>query len=194
MEKIALDVATKDTFTFLFTGGLSLLYNDSLKAFALSLEDLEIDNIKFRLIIQTYSSRTEFAKLNFNDAYVTYSSCKDRSELLAIYQQCDCFIVPYSFDRSNQGLVSTSFPQKIAEIIQYGKKIFFYGPNYSSVSEFFRINNLNYVCNQDDKHSLQQSLTKLYLDKSDFNSFYVDAYKNDFSSNSVLNTFNKITG
>ena len=193
IDKIALDEVDKDNFTFLFTGGLSLLYNDSLKAFAVALEDLKIANMKFRLIIQTYSNRSEFDKLNFNDTYVSYSSCKDRSELLAIYQQCDCFIVPYSFDRCNQGLVSTSFPQKIAEIIQYGKKILFYGPNYSSVGEFFRINNLKYVCNQDDKPSLQQLLTELYLDESDFNSFYEYAYKKDFSSNSVLTIFDRIT-
>jgi glycosyltransferase involved in cell wall biosynthesis len=181
-------------FIFLFTGGLNLLYNDSLKLFAVAIEDLNKQNswnIVFKLIIQTYSSYKDFEALNFNKDYVSFSTNDSRDELLKVYQKCDCFLVPYSFAEMDRGLVITSFPQKIAEVVQYGKKMFIFGPRYSSVNSFFNSLDLAFTCSENKLEIVKTAILSTF--KHDFSlSLYEDAYNKYFSSTAVIKTFDSI--
>ena len=184
----------KNKFIFLFTGGLNLLYNESLILFSNALENLnerERNGVEYNLVIQTYSSKKEFDDLNFNSKYVFYNTTNDRSQLFKVYEKADCFLVPYSFSTRDRGMVETSFPQKTAEIIQYGKKILIFGPKYSSVSEFFSQNNLPFVCNENSLSDLLEVIRK--ISNSNYDVFdYTNTYEKYLSVQAVLKLFDKV--
>jgi hypothetical protein len=183
-------------FTFLFTGGLNVLYNDSLKVFASILEKVNQQNdnsILFKLCVQTYSSYSDFEQLKLSASVAKYSTSDNRDELLNTYQQCDCFLIPYSFSSENHGLVATSFPQKTAEIIQYGKPVLIFGPRDSSVVEFFNANELNYVCSNPSEEDLVKVVLQISRDYRQFDhNSYLEAYQNHLSGNAVTNILKSI--
>ncbi|WP_460740811.1 glycosyltransferase family protein [Mucilaginibacter myungsuensis] len=181
-------------FVFLFTGGLNILYNGSLKFFASVIDDLNkksTHDVIFKLVVQTYSSLADFRSLNFNEDYVSYSTSDNRDRLLDVYKQCDCFLIPYSFEEADHGLITTSFPQKIAEIIQYGRTILTLGPAYSSVNNFFVLNDLNYRCEEPSLDRLVEAITDILVDGRKFDSYY-SAYNKYLSKESVIRIFNDI--
>jgi hypothetical protein len=143
------------------------------------------------MIVQTYSSNSDFNKLGFNTKYVNYSSTENRGDLLDIYKQCDCFIIPYSFTPNDRGLVTTSFPQKIAEIIQYGRNILVFAPEYSSISIFFKGHDLAYQCNTMDLETLKSVIRSISNNAINFDN-YTMAYQNTLSADAVVATFKKI--
>jgi len=184
----------KNQYTFLYTGGLNLLYNDSLKYFADVIDELNaaVDrDIHYHLRIQTYSSLADFQQLNFNSASVSYSTTDNRDDLLKIYQQCDCFLVPYSFAAEDYGMVITSFPQKVAEIIQYGRKILIFGPQYSSVNKFFSAQGIGFICNEQSKDMLKETIRKSMMSDLEVDS-YVHAYEKFLSAAAVGKVFKEI--
>lgn len=149
-------------FTFVFSGGLSMLYNDTLKQFAIQLSELKSRNeLNSRLIIQTYSAFEDFARLDFPANVVEYRTSAERSSNIPSFREADCFIVPYSFDKVYADLVSTSFPQKVAELIQLRRPILFVGPKYSSVIDFFHKRNTSFIVNEDNLHNLSNIILEI---------------------------------
>ncbi len=179
------------SFTFLFTGGLNFLYNESLLQLASVIDGINRTNkytFVLKLKIQTYSPEAEFKKLGFTSSHVIYSTVDNRNELLNIYNNCQCFVVPYSFNLEDKQIVESSFPQKVAEIIQYGKPILVFGPDYSSVVQFFNNSDLNYVCNSLTDNMLQNTIFKIVEDYDTFNELsYLNAY-NKFLSAAMINS------
>lgn len=193
-KNILADRTEKDKCVFLFTGGLNLLYNDSLILFAKAIEKLngrDTKNLEYNLVIQTYSSKKEFDDLNFNSKYVSYSTTDDRSQLFKVYEKADCFLVPYSFAARDRGMVETSFPQKTAEIIQYGKKMLIFGPDYSSVSQFFLQNSLPFLCNEKTIDAVTKAITRVMEEEVNVNS-YLQAYECFLSAEAVLGLFDDV--
>ncbi|WP_162426909.1 glycosyltransferase family protein [Pontibacter pudoricolor] len=151
-----------NVFTFVYTGGLNLLYNDTLKLFADKLQELNsYGSRQYKLIIQTYSSREQFDSLQFDKSVVVYSTSAERSSSLPSYREADCFLVPYTFEAVKQDLVQTSFPQKVAELIQLKRPILFLGPSYSSVIRFFREQQVPYVVDEQNLSSLPEIIEQL---------------------------------
>lgn len=184
------------TFTFLFTGGLNFLYNKSLLQIASIIDEINKTNrfvFILKLKVQTYSPELEFKKLDFKSLNVIYSTVTNRNELLCIYNECQCFVVPYSFDLEDKQIVESSFPQKVAEIIQYGKPSLVFGPDYSSVVQFFNNNNLNYVCSTLTKNKLRDTIYKIIEDYNTFNELpYLKAYDKFLSTTMINNLFERI--
>lgn len=189
--------APRHSFTFLFTGGLSFLYNKPLLDLSFILNEINLSgkcNKDLKLQVQTYTNINEYNSLNFNPFTTFYSTVNNRDELMEIYNNCQCFIIPYSFDKEDVQIVKTSFPQKVAEIIQYQKPILIYGPEYSSVTQFFSKNSLDYVCPVEDKQRLTNLILKIVNNNNDFNSEkYCEAYNQFLSAEMVNGVFNKIS-
>ena len=184
----------ENEFVFLFTGGLNILYNESLKFFVSVIEELNNknnNNLVFKLIVQTYSSFNDFKSLNLNDNYVSYSTSNNRDELLRVYEKCDCFLIPYSFAETDYGLITTSFPQKIAEIIQYGKKLLVFGPANSSVNLFFASNEINYRCETKSNALLGETINDILKNNIDINRYY-RAYEKHLSAKNVIHVFDRV--
>jgi len=175
-----------EKFSFLFTGGLSFLYNSTLVKIAGILEKHnKLYNSQYELIVQTYSSYACFKELGLNEEYVKYSSVENRDALKDIYTNCDCFFVPYSFNEDDRDMVASSFPQKVAEIIQYGKPILVVGPSYSSIVSFFRKNNLEYVFDENNLSQLDDVLLRLKNYGPEEKGKHLYAYERFFSKNAV---------
>jgi hypothetical protein len=194
MPLVSKQIQNNNEFVFLFTGGLNLLYNESLKFFASVIEQMNKQNdqhLIFKLIIQTYSDYKDFEALNFNENYVFFSTSDNRDELLNVYEKCNCFLIPYSFAEADKGMVVTSFPQKIAEIIQYGKQILVFGPDYSSVNSFFYSNHLDFICDKLDYDDLKTVISKAVNFESNFTA-YEDVYNKSLSSVAVTRVFEEI--
>lgn len=187
----------ENSFTFLFTGGLSFLYNKPLLELSFMLNEINLSgkcDKDLKLQVQTYTSINEYNSLNFNPSTTFYSTVSNRDELMGIYNNCQCFIIPYSFDKEDVQIVKTSFPQKVAEIIQYQKPILIYGPAYSSVTQFFSQNLLNYICDVNDKQHLIDTILKIVNDSHSFTGEkYSEAYNEFLSVGMVNNLFNKIS-
>ena len=180
----------KQKFTLLFTGGLSFLYNSTLLKLAGIIEKHnKLLNEQFELIIQTYSSYTSFEELGFNEEYVKYSRVESRDDLKDIYTNCDCFFVPYSFNEEDRDIVASSFPQKLAEIIQYGKPLLVVGPSYSSIVSFFKKNNLKYVVDENELGDLEQVLLHLKNSRPEGKEKHLFAYERFFSKTAVEQQF-----
>jgi glycosyltransferase involved in cell wall biosynthesis len=176
----------KQKFTLLFTGGLSFLYNSTLLKIAGIIERHNtLLNEQFELIVQTYSSYAAFKELGFNEEYVKYSRVESRDDLKDIYTNCDCFFVPYSFNEEDRDIVASSFPQKLAEIIQYGKPLLVVGPSYSSIVSFFKKNNLKYVIDENDLGQLEEILLHLKNNKPEEKEKHLFAYERFFSNTAV---------
>lgn len=184
-------------FTFLFTGGLNFLYNESLLKFASVIDEINSKGTllpKLKLQVQTYSPVSAFNELFLNSSNVVYSTVINRDELLNTYNNCNCFIVPYSFSLDDKQIVETSFPQKVAEIIQYGKPILCFGPNYSSVVQFFKNNGLSYICDKPDRERIIEVVQSIINDYQNFDeSSYLRAYDSFLSKNMVNDVFQSIT-
>lgn len=148
--------------TFVFSGGLSFLYNDTLLAFQKSL--LALNNAhpgsRFRLIIQTYSPKSQFTTLGFDESVTEYRTAEKRGDF-ASYREADCFLVPYSFDPEMKIMVTTSFPQKVAELLQMSRPILFFGPAYSSVVGFFKKADVPLVVDTPDPNVLEETILSL---------------------------------
>jgi hypothetical protein len=195
INPLKVNSTASEDFVFLFTGGLSFLYNETLKLFSLVLQELNINNftVKFRLIVQTYSDYNYFISLGFDSSIVQFSTSLNRDELKTVYEKCDCFIIPYSFDKNNKGMVATSFPQKTAELIQYGKPIFILGPEYGSTVQFFKQKNLAYFCCDSSFSSIKSSVTNIFQNNKNFKfEAYKTAYNDSLSSYVVINLFKAI--
>jgi glycosyltransferase involved in cell wall biosynthesis len=193
--KKELSIRTNRKFTFVFTGGLNFLYNDSLKQFSDFLNRLEEESTEqFLLIIQTYSSREEFNKIGFTGSNVEYRTSENRSDLYKTYQEADAFIVPYSFDQENYTMISTSFPQKIAQIIQLGIPIVVFGPPYGSVVDFFKKKEIDYIIDQNDYRLFKSvTLKLLYRNADPTDTFrYLEVYESSFSQKACLSQLLKI--
>jgi glycosyltransferase involved in cell wall biosynthesis len=183
----------REKFTLLFTGGLSFLYNSTLIKIASILEKQnKLLDGQFELVIQTYSSYAYFKQLGFNEEYVRYSRVENRDDLKDIYINCDCFVIPYSFIEEDKSIVASSFPQKIAEIIQYGKSLLVVGPSCSSIVAFFKKNNLKYVVDENDLSHLDDLLMHLRNNKSKQTQKHLIAYERFFSKNAVESKFQKL--
>ncbi|WP_133576010.1 glycosyltransferase family protein [Pedobacter metabolipauper] len=185
---------SKKEFKFLYTGGLNLLYNDSLRFFASVIDRMNDSGgyqFTYKLVIQTYSDKAVFNELNFPLAHVVYSTNENRSELIKVYEQCECFLVPYSFAEEDLGIVVTSFPQKIAEIIQYGRKILVFGPDYSSVNGFFKLNGLSYICNEKSVEALSIAIKNISEGYFDVRT-YLEAYENNLSAAAIVKVFQRL--
>ncbi|QTE39014.2 hypothetical protein J3L18_08150 [Mucilaginibacter gossypii] len=188
--------SSTDLFTFLFTGGLSFLYNEpllELDAVLNEINDSGLCNKKLRLQIQTYTDRSEFDALHFTSPTTFYSTVKNRDELIDVYNQCQCFIIPYSFNDADKQMIKTSFPQKVAEIIQYRRPILVYGPAYSSVVDFFNTNALGYVCDSQNKEKLKESVLQIVDQYQQFDGEkYISVYDLYLSAGMVNNVFDNI--
>jgi glycosyltransferase involved in cell wall biosynthesis len=184
------------SFTFLFTGGLSFLYNAPLLELEAVLDDINqsgICNKELRLLIQTYTHKKEFDRLGFKSPSTFYSTVSNRDDLLNIYNSCQCFVIPYSFDVADKQIVKTSFPQKVAEIIQYKRPILVYGPDYSSVVQFFNNNSLGYVCDSQTKQKLTEIILQIVDQYEQFDGEnYVKAYESLLSADMVNAIFDDI--
>ncbi len=162
--------------------------------FASAIEQLNSEansEIVFKLIVQTYSSYTDFESLNFDERFVSYSTTSNREEILNVYKNGDCFLIPYSFAVEDKGLVTTSFPQKVAEIIQYGKKVLVFAPEYSSVAKFFVQNKLSHVCKSTKIDELQTSIRVVSSQNID-DCDYTNAYEAYLSSNAIRSAFARL--
>jgi hypothetical protein len=185
-----------EKFTFLFSGGLSFLYNAPLYKFAEVLDSINKEGAckyKLELKIQTYTPKPEFDRLGFNNLPASYSTVNNRSELINIYTNSNCFIVPYTFEAGDRAIVETSFPQKVAELIQYNRPILLFSPAYSSVAIFFKNNQLSYLCSNENTTELKQAILSVVDEYYSFNSKnYIKAYDEYLSAESVNSTFNNL--
>jgi hypothetical protein len=162
------DTAGAKPFTFVFSGGLSFLYNDTLLLFqeALRAFNHAHPDTPCRLLLQTYSGRKQFQELGFEDGLVEYRTSEKRGDF-ASYREADCFLVPYSFDPTMKIMVSTSFPQKVAELLQLGRPILFFGPSYSSVIGFFKAAGMPHVVDAAEAARLQAGIMELIRNPRD---------------------------
>jgi len=182
-----------EKFTLLFTGGLSFLYNSTLIKLAATLDKHnKLHNGRFELIVQTYSSYASFKELGLNEEYVKYSRVENRDDLKEIYTNCDCFFIPYSFNKEDREIVASSFPQKLAEIIQYGKPLLVVGPSYSSIVSFFKKNNLKHVVDENDLSQLDDVLLNLKNHREQEKEKHLYAYERFFSKTAVEIQFQNI--
>ncbi|PRY12313.1 hypothetical protein CLV24_10856 [Pontibacter ummariensis] len=189
----SLTTTNESKCVFVFSGGLSILYNDTLRLFAEQLKELKKkENKEYKLIIQTYSSREQYEAVDFPADIVEYRTSTERSSNLPSFQEANCFIVPYSFDQDHKDLVSTSFPQKVAELIQLNKPMLFIGPSYSSVIKFFESHAVPYVVNQDNLQCLPRIISDIATTGIDkfVQELYASIYCNSFSSFNVKRVLN----
>lgn len=168
--------------TFVFTGGLSFLYNNSLKLFSTYLTQFQNEfGIDCRIIVQTYTSKEDFDKIGFTEKNIEYRTSESRSALYKTYSEADAFIVPYSFDSNERNIVSTSFPQKIAQIIQFGIPIVVFGPAYGSVVQFFSDRKLDFVIDSIDFLLFKERILKLLdVNLDDIHKNYIAVYERNF--------------
>ena len=172
----------KDPYTFIFTGGLSFLYNDSLLQFTEYLKLYAKESKRaFHVIVQTYSHRFQFDAIGFDLALVEYRTSESRDELYKTYRQADAFLVPYSFDQLYKGVTTTSFPQKVAQLIQLGKPLVVFGPDYGSVVQFFEERSLDFVINENTYAAFVHTMNKL-MDDSSLENFHI-RYSNVYDQN-----------
>ncbi|MBC5774887.1 hypothetical protein H8S95_12495 [Pontibacter sp. KCTC 32443] len=177
-----------DIFTFVFSGGLNLLYNDTLKLFADKLQELnKYSSRQYKLIIQTYSSLEQFDSLGFDESVVSYCTSAERSSSLPSYREADCFLVPYTFAAAKQDLVRTSFPQKVAELIQLKRPVLFLGPGYSSVVSFFKEQQVPYVVDEQTIKALPEIIAQMAASETNeaLQENYSRIYQNHFSEVNV---------
>lgn len=181
-------------FSFLFSGGLNFLYNESLILISSVIDEINSttdSDMQVKLIVQTYSSKKCFDELKLSSS-VLYSTCESRQEILKVYEECDCFLIPYSFSNELEPMVTTSFPQKLAELIQYGRRIAVFGPSHSSITEFFIQNQLSHVIDTTNRDVVKKELLNIvHAYKSD-TSNYTAAYEKFLSAEAVVSTFEKV--
>lgn len=188
VDKVEIEQKQKGIIHIVFSGGLSVLYNDSLQIFskALTVINNKQRNYHCNLIIQTYSSKADFDKLVFDTTCVEYHTSETRSSDLPSYRKADFFLVPYSFELSQKAKVSTSFPQKIAELIQLRRPIIFFCPEYSSVYSFLKSNKLDYVISESDLGVLVSSIERVINEQStNLPATYQEVYNKYFNPKKV---------
>ncbi len=149
-------------FIFVFSGGLSFLYNDTLLLFQSAIRKFNLTQPPrgCRLIIQTYSPKSQFLSIGFDETVTEYRTSESRGDFLS-YREADCFLIPYSFDPEATVMVSTSFPQKVAELLQMSRSILFFGPTYSSVISFFQKAGLPHVVDSSEPHAIGKAIRVL---------------------------------
>lgn len=175
-------------FTLVFSGGLSFLYNDTLLLLqeALRAHNRAHPDAPCRMLLQTYSDRRQFDALGFDPGLVEYRTSEKRGDF-ASYREADCFVVPYSFDPAMAIMVATSFPQKVAELLQLGRPILFVGPPHSSVISFFKRRGTPHVVDSGAPERLGAALEDLVRNPRDagLQRAYQDIRRDHFSPQSA---------
>lgn len=186
IRNIKIDYKTNNEFHFVFSGGLSRIYNSTLLIFANSLIKLNsIQNqFNYKLIIQTYTQFDEYKKIGFPESVTQYTTSKERNSNIDSYCKSDCFLIPYSFREDEKNIVSTSFPQKIAELIQLSRPLLYFGPDFGSVSIFFKENNLNFLLNSTLESDIINEILKISKNEDkNYIKLYETVYEKYFNPN-----------
>ncbi len=169
----------RDAMKIVFTGGLSFLYNDTIKLFDTFLAGYNFENdTKHQLIIQTYSQKKKFDDLKLSENSI-YRTSVDREQAVKILYEADIFLIPYSFSSQHQEIVSTSFPQKFAQIIQFQKPILVFAPSYSSLGSFCMENSMRFLVNTTENSDLSSVFNQILNESNQMN--YNEIYESNFS-------------
>ena len=128
-----------------YLGAVNTLYISAIKDILAAVESWNAGNVPFKLkfVLMTYT----------NPGYVKrVLSGFSNWELLSQRPDKECeermklswaIFLPYSFDKEEKVMVSTSFPSRLARCMVVGRPLLVYGPSYASLPRYFRENSLD---------------------------------------------------
>lgn len=128
-----------------FIGALNRLYLDGLKDIyeeIVYFNSSHCSQHPWHLEVLSYNPPNRLVELLPHTKYlVFYQNLSFQERLSRLSQASACFL-PYSFSKSDELIVSTSFSCKILEYFSASSPIVVYGPEYASISKYFLKENL----------------------------------------------------
>jgi glycosyltransferase involved in cell wall biosynthesis len=143
---LAVEYATKEFKYVTFIGAISQIYMDALRDFYLVLLDwnkINAGSLKLRIIV--YHRVEQFLATLPNSRSVEVHYRLPHDQMIELLKQSWACLLPYSFKRENQLMVSTSFSCKILDYFQSGRPIIAFGPDYASIPRYFKANDLPFL-------------------------------------------------
>jgi hypothetical protein len=129
----------------IFVGALNMLYRDAL---ADLYDEISAWNQKpeapFQLQLQivTYGSPAAFIASLPDQRYVDFTIGAPEALLREKVRNSWAVFLPYSFREEMKVMVSTSFSLKFKDALTSGRPVLVYGPEYASIPQYFREENL----------------------------------------------------
>jgi hypothetical protein len=124
-----------------FVGALNHLYFDPLLDLYKEILAFNAEvpaEEQYQLEVITYSDPGRFLSSLADRRFVTaFRNLPDVDMHARLSQSAACFL-PYSFNKEDRVMVSTSFSCKILEYYASGRPIIVYGPSYSSIPRYFK--------------------------------------------------------
>lgn len=185
-KQYSVDTAIRNNTVF-FLGNASHFYHDGL----IDMMDVICDyneqyNSNVLMQFSIVNLPAIFTKRHLQ--YIHYGQYEnDYSQSEAIAKSLFC-IIPTSFEKKYQGIISTSFPSKLMECMAFAKKIVVYGPKDSSSVAYFAENGLQDYIDERDKKKLFSTLQREMDHPSDHSESYNKALIQNHSYDAIKNT------
>ncbi|MGI8964543.1 MAG: glycosyltransferase [Limisphaerales bacterium] len=161
IEYQSYDSSKSDVRCIVFLGAVNILYVSALVELLEVIKEwnAQENSFKIKLSIMTYND-PDFVKKQFgNSADVEIFFRLSNEECRKKMKNSWFIFLPSSFDEAVRPMVRTSFPSKVAECLSIGRPLLVYGPTDSSLSRYFKENNLPLCVHSPDK--LKEGLHKI---------------------------------
>ena len=150
---------------------------------------------KYNDYIITFTIATKYRlKTDSDSIKIKNLGWVDEQELIRVMQDAHIGYVPYKFDKRYSTQMKYAFPNKAGFYLSSGLPIFFHGPQYSSMSQFFEKYECGIHCASLKKDDIISHLEKILFDKTFYNKCLVNAkiaYNNEFTIDVMKNNFKR---
>ncbi len=153
--------ASVDRFVIAFAGNLYAVREWQILLSALDSLGWRINGRQVKIIL--LGNHDEF--LYSDKKHVEYLGFRPIGEAIDLMSRADIAYLPYWFDESYRLATRLCFPNKITTYLAAGIPILFHGPEYSSVTSFFRRFHVGLCCNSLEQSVIIECLRRFIVDK-----------------------------
>lgn len=128
----------------LYMGSINFLYTACLRNLFRTVDQArQTTGVDLTVRLMTVSSPSMVAEqLGDLPPFVISAPARDAEDLATEIAASLFTFLPYSFDKQEKPMVSTSFPSKALEYLAYARSIVVYGPEYGVATKLFRETNM----------------------------------------------------
>lgn len=183
--------ALGDSINIFFSG--SVYAQQEFETFVNALNEFAFKFPQFTIKLMTatkYNIKTQTENVEIENL-----GWQKEENLYKIMKECHIGYLPYKFDLRNKMQMQYAFPTKSGFYLSSGLPIFFHGPEYSSMVEFFKKYECGIHCASLQTEKIIRHLGKIIFDKEFYSKCLRNAeiaYKNEFTIEVMKNNFKEL--